>query len=95
MVKIVSNDKCAKGKQLLTLKQGTLNALYFLCRFLRRQQSRSCLAKPKVRFRDCRHLSTKYQIKKFPLQQRINYLAGGRFGKTEEKISETLSPRKE
>ena len=78
-----------------TMKQGTLNELYFLSRFFRRQQRRSCLAKPKVRFRDCRHLCTKYQIKKFFLQQGINYLARGRFGKTEEQISETLTQRKE
>jgi hypothetical protein len=39
------------------------------------------------------HLSTEYQIAKFSLQQGINYLARGRFGKTEEQVSETLSPR--
>jgi len=91
----VSNDKRDKGKQLLNSETRNSECTLFLCRFFRRQQSRCCLTKTKVSFRDCRHLSTKYQITKFSLQQGINYQARGRFGKTEEHISETLPPREE
>ena len=84
-----------EGRAVLNIKTKNVYVIYFLFRFFRRQQSRSCLVKPKVNFRDCRHLFTKYQIRKFSLQQGINYLALGCFGKTEEQISEILTPRKE
>ena len=55
----MSNYNCAKGKQLLNSETKNSECISFLSRFFRRQQSRCCIAKTKVGFRDCRHLSKK------------------------------------